>query len=98
MGWDRSTLSSTPALELLGEWRCVPPSDVSKCSTLRVQSLDLIDHLVGAPESSELAAILSRTPRSYHRVCGSQARIDHWLINAVQGWETSRRVLGVNAD
>src|SRR5262249_27888478 len=30
--------------------RCVPTSDVSKCSTPRVQSLNLLDHLIGAGE------------------------------------------------
>jgi len=76
----------------------VPPSDVSKCSTLREQSLDLFDHLVGASESSKLAAILARTPRSYRRACGSQVRIDNWLINAVQDGKTHDGVLGVYAD
>jgi len=81
-------------LEILGDWRFVPTADVSKCSTLRVQSLDLLDHLVGASEPSKLAAILARTPRSYRRLCGSQA----WLINAVQEWEAHDGVFGVNAD
>src|SRR5215467_14584831 len=26
-GWDRTTFRSRPALELLGEWRCVPGAD-----------------------------------------------------------------------
>ena len=38
----RSAPITGPASVILGDWRCVPPADMSRCSTIRVQKPRLI--------------------------------------------------------